>query len=432
MRTVMDEVRFQEEIGLLLNAINTETEDDKLNFRPVRDYSKIKIYEFEHPDRFSKKVLQTMSMLHETFARHGAFVLASRFKIPCHIYVASVDQVTYEDFMGSILAPTALAVIDLNGPMMNQAVMEINSDVFFVLIDRAFGGNKGYIKQQRELTRLEWIVMTDVINRLLGSMREGWAQIADLRPKINHTYTNPSYINIAPAEAMVSITLEAKIGDVEGMINIAYPYRCLNGVMPKLTAAVLPGSKNLPLKNYQLTPHDIPVELVAEVFRRDYPVKDILKWKNEEILLPLRPRAPNTCYLRIGAQRIWYCDVLEDKGWFLKKIKINRLAEFPAGSEGRMEIMSGASPAVAEALGQVGITISVELGRTSKSIKETLSLDTGSIFELDKLAGEPMDIRANGVLIAKGEAVVIDGSFGVRITETTNPAGPISSGAGNE
>lgn len=70
----------------------------------------------------------------------------------------------------------------------------------------------------------------------------------------------------------------------------------------------------------------------------------------------------------------------------------------------------------------VPLQITVELGRTKKSIKEILELSNGSIVELDKLAGEPVEIQVNGHYLAKGEVVVIDENFGVRITEIASPA----------
>ena len=70
---------------------------------------------------------------------------------------------------------------------------------------------------------------------------------------------------------------------------------------------------------------------------------------------------------------------------------------------------------------RVSLQVTVELGRTKKSIKEILELTNGSIVELDKLAGEPVDIHVNGKFLAKGEVVVIDENFGVRITDIVSP-----------
>ena len=70
----------------------------------------------------------------------------------------------------------------------------------------------------------------------------------------------------------------------------------------------------------------------------------------------------------------------------------------------------------------IPLQMSVELGRTKRSVKEILDLSSGSIIELDKLAGEPVDILVNNRLIAKGEVVVIDENFGVRITDILSQA----------
>jgi len=70
----------------------------------------------------------------------------------------------------------------------------------------------------------------------------------------------------------------------------------------------------------------------------------------------------------------------------------------------------------------VTMEMTVELGRTRKVIKEILAMGEGTIIELDKLAGEPVDILVNHKLIAKGEVVVIDENFGVRVTEIVSPA----------
>jgi flagellar motor switch protein FliN/FliY len=69
----------------------------------------------------------------------------------------------------------------------------------------------------------------------------------------------------------------------------------------------------------------------------------------------------------------------------------------------------------------VPLEVTVELGRTHKLIKEILEFSPGTIIELDKLAGEPIDILVNGKFVAKGEVVVIDENFGIRITDIINP-----------
>ena len=74
-----------------------------------------------------------------------------------------------------------------------------------------------------------------------------------------------------------------------------------------------------------------------------------------------------------------------------------------------------------ELLLDVPLELSVELGRTRMSIQELLSLGPGSVIELDKVAGEPLDILINDRLVARGEAVVVNDKFGIRITDIVSP-----------
>jgi flagellar motor switch protein FliN len=77
----------------------------------------------------------------------------------------------------------------------------------------------------------------------------------------------------------------------------------------------------------------------------------------------------------------------------------------------------------------VPLEVTVELGRTHRQVREVLELGPGSVIELEKLAGEPVDIQINGRLIAKGEVVVVEENFGVRITDIVSPSdrvGPLT------
>lgn len=72
-------------------------------------------------------------------------------------------------------------------------------------------------------------------------------------------------------------------------------------------------------------------------------------------------------------------------------------------------------------VGDIPVEITAELGRATKHIGEILEYGPGTIIELDKLVGEPLSIYANGKFIAKGEVVIIDDNFGIRITDIPNP-----------
>lgn len=75
-----------------------------------------------------------------------------------------------------------------------------------------------------------------------------------------------------------------------------------------------------------------------------------------------------------------------------------------------------------DAILDVPVTISMEIGRTKISIRNLLQLNQGSVVELDRLAGEPMDVLINGTLVAQGEVVVVNEKFGIRLTDVISPA----------
>lgn len=82
-----------------------------------------------------------------------------------------------------------------------------------------------------------------------------------------------------------------------------------------------------------------------------------------------------------------------------------------------MQNLDGIAPENIDLIMDVPLEVTVELGRTSKSIKEILDFSPGTIIELDKLTGEPIDVLVNGKFVAKGEVVVIEENFGIRVTE---------------
>ena len=70
----------------------------------------------------------------------------------------------------------------------------------------------------------------------------------------------------------------------------------------------------------------------------------------------------------------------------------------------------------------IPVTLSMEIGRTRVSIQDLLQLAKGSVVELDRMAGEPLDVLVNGTLVARGEVVVVNDKFGVRLNDVVSPA----------
>ncbi|HHJ16486.1 MAG TPA: flagellar motor switch protein FliN [Gammaproteobacteria bacterium] len=97
----------------------------------------------------------------------------------------------------------------------------------------------------------------------------------------------------------------------------------------------------------------------------------------------------------------------------------------PAAEFDNLEDTSGGladSEANMDVILDIPVTISMEIGRTQISIRNLLQLNQGSVVELDRLAGEPMDVLVNGTLVAHGEVVVVNEKFGIRLTDVISPA----------
>lgn len=86
------------------------------------------------------------------------------------------------------------------------------------------------------------------------------------------------------------------------------------------------------------------------------------------------------------------------------------------------ESSEGLAPAKMDMVLDIPVRISMEIGHTSISIRNLLQLNQGSVVELDRMAGEPLDVLINGTLIAHGEVVVVNEKFGIRLTDVISPA----------
>jgi flagellar motor switch protein FliM len=307
----MTEVLSQDEIDQLLTAINAgETEPE--DFKPAADTRKIKIYDFKRPDKFSKEQIRTISIMHETFARLTTNALSANLRSMVHVHVASVDQLTYEEFIRSIPTPTTLAVINMD-PLKGNAILEIDPAITFSIIERLFGGTGEGTKSQHELTDIEAAVMEGMIVRILGNMREAWAQVIDLRPRLGQIETNPQFAQIVPpTDMVVLVTLETKVGEVEGMMNFCIPYLTIEPIIGKLSAQFWYSSARRAATNENLNTlkeklSTVDVTIVAEIGKINIPIKDVLSLRVNDVVRLYNVRVGDTFSLNIGNKRKYLC-----------------------------------------------------------------------------------------------------------------------------
>ena len=307
----MTEVLSQAEIDQLLTAISYSEPEPEDN-RQIADRRNIRIWDFRRPDKFSKEQIRTISFMHETFARLTTTSLATQLRSLVNVHVASVDQLTYEEFLRSIPSPTALSVINMD-PLAGSAILEIDPAITFTIIDRLFGGPGEGVKIDRELSEIERAVMESIIIRILGNLREAWNQVVDLRPRLGQIDTNPQFVQIVPpTEMVVLVTLETKIEDVEGMINFCVPYLTIEPIISKFSAqywysTVGRGAttENLNILRERLT--EISVSLVAEIGRINLPMKDIMSLRRGNIIRLSNARVGDPMILNLGNKPKFEC-----------------------------------------------------------------------------------------------------------------------------
>jgi len=279
------DVLTQPEIDNLLQAMSSDNSDlnnlsspgSKASQRP----KKIKNYDFKRPGKFSKEHIRTVRMLHETFCRMTTTSLSAQLRTLVQVHVVAVDQLTYEEFVRSIPQATTLAVLQMD-PLRGNSILEVDPVITFTMIDRLFGGKGESTKEERELTDIEKSVMESIIVRLLSNIRESWSQVIDLRPRLANIETNAQFAQIVPpTEMVILVTLEVRIGDIEGMMNFCYPYITLESIMSKLSAeffytAVRKGTNTEDLSLIKNRLNETDVDILVEIGTLDISIKDVL------------------------------------------------------------------------------------------------------------------------------------------------------------
>ncbi|HPQ49785.1 MAG TPA: flagellar motor switch protein FliM [Spirochaetota bacterium] len=329
----MNDVLSQEDIDALLSQVTSSSEVGDLgggidlNLGSLdlgggapgggiegRGRKKVKMYDFKRPDKFSKDQIRTLQMIHETFARLTTTSLSAQLRLLVHVHVAAVEQMTYEEFIRSIPNPSTLAMINME-PLKGSAIYEMDPAVTFTIIDRLFGGAGKYDSKMknRELTDIESTVIETVIVRILNNLREAWANVIDLRPRLGNIETNPQFAQIVPPNDMVVlITLETKIGEVEGMTNFCIPYLTIEPIVSKLSAQYWYSSvrKGITKENFNIIKDnlkDVELKVTAELGKTEITLEEAMSLEEGDIIRLTGYKVNSDAILLIGKKPKFKC-----------------------------------------------------------------------------------------------------------------------------
>ena len=228
----MGEVLSQNEIDNLLKALSSgelDVEEIKNN-----EEKTVKNYDFARPAKFSKEHLRTLEIIFEHYGRLLSTNLPAYLRRPVQVEVMNSEAVTYSEFSNALSNPVLLGVIDFE-PLEGNIVMEIASNIGFAMVDRLLGGAGNPLDKVREFSEIELVILERMFSICVNLLRDPWQNVVSIVPRLERIETNSQFVQIiSPSEMIAIITINLKIGDVEGLMNICLPYIVLEPVMDKL------------------------------------------------------------------------------------------------------------------------------------------------------------------------------------------------------
>jgi len=328
----LSEILSQSEIDALLSALQSG-EVDVEAIKSEETTKKIRVYDFRRPNKFSKDQLNTIEMIYENFCRLMTTYLSGTLRSRIIAKVASVDQVTYEEFVRSIPNPTILNVFSLY-PLEGKGIFEVNPIIGFSIIDRLFGGPGLSSVKGRPLTEIEKSVMERITERILALFRESWISLVELDAILENIEINPQFTQIvSPLEMVVIITINVQIGDTEGFINICLPCIMLESIAEKLStkfwfSGTSPSHAEANSKNLQKVIEKTTLPLAAVLGETSITVKDLLELQVGDVI-PIEKKKDQEIDVYVGNELKFF----GKPGLIGNKLAIKITRAFQEGSE---------------------------------------------------------------------------------------------------
>jgi flagellar motor switch protein FliM len=231
---VPPEVMSQNEIDSLLQAISSD--DDGMSKIQSVEEKPLKLYDFRRPDKFSKDQLRAIQMIHESFCRTLTTSLSTMVRSMVSVEVVAVDQLAYDEFINSLVQPTVIGVLEMY-PLSGNAILEVNNQLTFAIIDRLLGGKGEPLRKPRDLTDIERTVMERVMMKILEHLEESWSTVVDIRFRFETMENNPFFVQVCPGGDMVLlVTMKIQIGEIQGIMNFCIPYFVIEPLIDKLSS----------------------------------------------------------------------------------------------------------------------------------------------------------------------------------------------------
>ena len=186
------------------------------------------------------------------------------------VQVASSETVTFSEFTNALSNPVILGIVDFK-PLNGNIIIELSPNLGFAMIDRMLGGQGLPLEKPRDFSEIEMTILQKLMIVCMQLMREPWRNVLEINPVMERIETNPQFAQvIAPSDMIAIVSMNVKIGDAEGFMNICLPYFTLEDVMDKLNTNYWFST----MQKSDSTDYEEHIE--ALVKRIDVPVKAVL------------------------------------------------------------------------------------------------------------------------------------------------------------
>lgn len=228
----MGDVLSQSEIDNLLQALSSgELDAEEIKNSNERQ---VKNYDFARPSKFSKEHLRTLEIIFEHYGRLLSTNLPVFLRKNIQVEVMNSEAVTYMEFSNSLSNPVLLGIVNFE-PLEGNVIVEMASNLGYAMVDRMLGGEGVPLDKIRDFSEIELLIIERVISTCVDLLREPWENVVDIHPRLERIETNSQFAQIiSPSEMIAIVTVNIKIGEIEGLMNICLPFITVEPVMDKL------------------------------------------------------------------------------------------------------------------------------------------------------------------------------------------------------
>ncbi|PTV93815.1 flagellar motor switch protein FliN/FliY [Halanaerobium saccharolyticum] len=341
------------------------------------------------------------------------------------ITTPEVDVKTFKQLIEEYNRPCVLVKVEYVEGIEGLSLLVIDTEDAAVIADLMMGGDGLEGMDQEMLNEISLSAVGEAMNQMMGAASTAMSNILD--ELVNISPPTAEFIDLDdvieegrdwfdPNEKIVVTSFKLKVGDV---IDSSFKQISSYNFVKNLTESLLQG--NTGLMDNTIDEDEIEAEVKEEV---DPTVKEEFQEPEASQTTQSSGREQASAQPRNNSARQAAQPRREAQNRNIEreeKVDVQS-AQFPEFNEASSQPL----PNNMELIKDVPLEVTVRLGKTVMKIRDILDLGDGSIIELDKLAGEPVDLLVNGKLVAKGEVVVIDENFGFRVKDIISPAERLS------